>query len=211
MKQKPSGFTLVETSIVLSLLMVLMTLLAVYLARGRRISAETETYASVHDQASVLLRRISDELFRASHHYFDPTDGSGVTMLSYGPVSRPADPDEPFIEFEPINGKILWKKWVCFFLDGEGTIMRVEEKLASPDSELLVKPLPDVDTSYFRSLPMSSLQPISRKVKSFQVSLSSERTVTISVTTLAKTPVATAQESDKEVEIQVSTEVNLLN
>ncbi len=210
MTRRPSGITLVETSIVLSLVLILMTLLGAYLTKGQKFSLETDTYASVHNHASVVLRRISDELFRSSHRYLDNTDGRGVTMLSYGQISS-SDPEEPFIEFEPINGKILWKKWVCIFLDGSGRIMRAEERLATPDSELLTKPLPNVDTAYFRSLPLNSLRLVSREVKNFEVVRSSERTVTVSITTWARTPVAAARDSDKDVEITVSTEVNLLN
>lgn len=209
MRKRAAGITLIEVSIVLSLTLILMTILGVYLTKGQRFSLETDSYATAHNHASVVLRRVSDELFRASHRYLH-TDGSGVTMLSYGQVSS-GDPDEPFIEFEPINGKILWKKWVGFFLDASGKIMRAQERLMSPDSELLVKPLPDIDTAYFRSLPVASLQPISRQVKKFEVAPSSERTVTITITTWAKTPVATMRDSDKDVEITVTTEVNLLN
>lgn len=209
MRKRVAGITLIEVSIVLSLTLILMTILGTYLTKGQRFSLETDSYATVHNQASVVLRRVSDELFRSSHRYLH-TDGSGVTMLSYGQVSG-SDPDEPFIEFEPINGKILWKKWVGFFLDESGRIVRGQERLVSPDSELLVKPLPNVDTAYFRSLPADRLQPISRQVKKFEVINSSERTMTISLTTWAKTPVATMQESDKDVEITVTTEVNLLN
>lgn len=206
MRKRPVAFTLLEVALVFSLITLLLVLMSMYLVRGQRLVAETDAYASVRTSSNLILRRISDELYRASHRYIH-SETDGTIFLSYSP----ANDSDPFIGFEPLNGKITWRKWVGFFYDTDShTIFRAEEPLAAPDSELMTKPLPDVDIPFFRSLPANRRQPIGSSVKSFQVSTSGN-TVSISVTTSGEAPVSLIQDSDRAIEVTVSSVVSLLN
>jgi prepilin-type N-terminal cleavage/methylation domain-containing protein len=200
------GFSIIETVLVMSILSTLLMLVAFFFVRARHFTSDAETYSRVQRQANLSLRRITDDLTSASktwHQYF----GTSVVFLS----TEPNNATDPRLEFDSATGKVLWKKWVCYYYDAsQRSIIRSEIPLQTPVSDLTTKPLPNVDLVDFESAPAQKRRQIARDVKLFDVTGTGDSFI-ISVTCEATSPVPGRQQSDKMVEVTVTTEVNLLN
>lgn len=205
---KPRAFTLLEAAIVLSLTSLLLGLLAMYFVRGQRYAVDTETYASVQRQAAVVLRKITADLATGGFEYLDTDpDGSAVWFLSSGPTAE----GQPYVEFREETGRLIWKKWVCYYFDpANRTIMRAEQPLTTPDSELLAPPEPAADITAFRSSAAVIRQPVGREIKSFRASRTT-RGVQLRLAVQAEAPLPNTTLEQRETEVEVSSEVMLIN
>lgn len=208
MVKRCAGFTVVEVAMVMTLTLTLLTLMGMYMVRGQRYAAETETYSSVQSSANTLLRRITNELYRSSSKQVVVEPG-GLIFLSFGPTAA----EEPGrdLELDPETGKIIWKKWVGFYFDENSeTVLRgelaLEEKILDLDTP--VEPAMDLPT--FRVLPTVRRHPEPGRVKSFSATLIGNR-VRLRLRTHGVAPVVTHTEEQKQVEVSVETEVSLLN
>lgn len=207
-RSKRSGFTLIEAAIVLALTAALLALLAMYFVRGQRYAADTETYATVQRQSSIVLRKLTSDLATGAYQHLDTSpDGDAVWFLSSGPTAE----GQPYVEFREENGKIFWKKWVCYYFDAaSGTVMRAEQPLASPDSELLAPPSPAADVETFRTSPAVARQPVGRQISRFRASRTT-RGVQIRLATMAEAPLTNSTADQRETEVEVSSEIMLIN
>lgn len=203
------GVTLLEAVIVFSLMAGLMTLVTMFFVRGQRYTIATETYATVQRQATAVLGRITDEMYKgARRQMVVGTDNRDVVFLSFSPVD-PAGPEEPAVQFESTTGRLVWKKWVAFTYDESSKeVRRVEVPLASPVTDLAVPVVPEPDLPALRT--SSTARPIGRDVSRFEV-YPSAGGVSVSVTVGRLMPVAALSEAQKDVSVNVKMEVNLLN
>jgi hypothetical protein len=191
---------------VMTLTLALMTLMALFLVRGQRYAAEIETYSSVQSSANTLLRKMTDDIYRSSADQV-VVGGSGLIFLSFGPT----DDDQPPLELEATTGKILWKKWVAYYLDGPSeTIYRGELPLADTLTDLSVAAAPAVDLATFPSAPGVSLRTLPGKVKAFSVTQMGDR-IRLRLRTRGMAPISARTDAQREVEVSVETDVALLN
>ncbi len=204
--RRARGFTLVEAGVVLSLLAVLMTLVALYFVRGRRYTAQTETYAGVQRTANQIVRRVTDDLYRGSAQQ-SQTNSNSVLFLSF---SLPGG-SEPYLTLEPTSGKILWQKWVGYYHDPvRQAVIRTEVPLDSPTSDVMISPEPEIALT---DLPTVSgpHQPFGEgQVRDFSVRSTGKRFV-VSLTAHGVAPESGASDSEREVSVTVTSEVSLMN
>ncbi len=203
------GVTLLEATIVLSLMVALMVLVTMFFVRGQRYTIATETYAAVQRQATQVLGRMTEEMYRGSRRQLVVgTDNKDVGFLSFAPVEG-SGPDEPLVEFEPNTGRLVWKKWVAFAFDSSRQeVRRVEIPLISEVTELATPANPPGDVALFRSSPESRL--LSRDVSRFEV-YQSAGGVSVSLTVSRLMPVSALSDEQKDVFVNVKMEVNLVN
>lgn len=206
--QANKGFTLLEAALVFSLLLVLMALMAAYLIQGKRYALESESYASVQRNNARLLRTVTNDLYRATKNYLHlEPDGQALWFLS----SAPNDDSEPYLEFQEQTGKIIWKKWVCYYYDPTtSSIIRAEQPLDTPESELLIPPSPSVDLTFFQTSASVNKQPLSRSVSAFTAS-SSGQGVLISITCREEAPITNSHQEYRQVEVSAATLITLQN
>jgi hypothetical protein len=205
-ERRSRGFTLVEGLIVCTLLLGMMGLVAAFFSRGQRYTVETNSYATVQRDANEILRKVSDDLYRATTNQCRPGPGS-IVFLSYGPT----DADQPPLELENPGGKILWKKWVGYYLDAPSkTMYRTEVPLDDKTSDLMTAPDPDVDDAYVRSEPGLARRPCGHGVSSFVVTPSPTR-FRIALTTTGAANLTGWDENQRKIEVTVSTEISVLD
>ena len=208
MVRRPPGFTLIEAAIVFALMAALMTLVSMYFVRGQRYQADTETYATVQKNSSVVLRKVTSDLYTGTvkEMQVSPAEDA-VWFLS----SRPNGPDQPFLQFDAKTGKIVWRKWVCYYYDSVGkALVRAEVPLDPPDSELLMPPTPAVSLAFFQTSPSVTKQPVGRRVNEFRVGRTTKGVI-VSLSTQAEAPLTNTEANDRLVQVQISSEVTLIN
>ena len=207
-KRRLRAFTLLEAAIIFSLMALVMVLVTMYFVRAQRYAADTEAYASVQRDATVVLRKVSSDLYAATLKeigYSDDQDA--VWFLS----SRASAPGQSFVEFREETGRIVWRKWVCYYFDAaSGELVRAERALDSPDSELLNSPTPTPSLAYFRTSPDVLRQPVGRKLKAFRVSPTTKG-VNVALTTHGEAPVTNSTAEQRLVECSLATQVTLIN
>ena len=199
--------------IVFSLLLLLLSLVAAYFVRGQQYIADTEAYLTAQREADKTLRQISTQLSRATTEHLksftqsDPSDDpSYIYFLSF----LSDVPDAPYILFDPSTHNIVWRKWICFYHDPLlGELFRADIPLTPETSDLLNKPLPNVDhTSFLTANPKS----IGRQITTFSVSDdSTNKVVTLALRARVLSPVPLRNDSDKLIEIRLRSQVTLPN
>ena len=208
MVRRSPGFTLVEVGLVMTLTLTLLTLMGVFLVRGQRFAAETETYSTVQSSANTLLLRMTNELYRSSSKQVVVEPG-GLVFLSFG--AKPDEEPPLDLQLDPETGKILWKKWVGFYFDeGSQTIFRGELGLSENLLDLDTPAEPAIDLPLFRTLPEVRRVPEPGRVKSFQASKVGN-SVHLRLRTHGSAPIATQTDEQRQVEVSVETSVSLLN
>lgn len=206
MVSRSRGTTLIELCLVFAMVGVIMTLVSLYFVRARHYASDTETYSTVQRQANLALRRLTDAFYKGSKEW-DQYYGDSVIFLS----SEALTPSEPDLEFDAMTGEIVWKKWVCFYHDPVSQqIIRAEQPLALPTSNLLTQPEPEVSPEYFRTESALTRRTVARDVKNFQV-VGTGTSYEVTVTCEAFSPVPGKSEEEKRVEVTVTTEIFLLN
>ena len=203
---KHRGFTILETVLVMSILSGLMLLVTIFFSRARHYTSETETYSRVQRQANICIRKLADAFYSASRKYTQYY-GNSVIFLSSDPVQS----TDPRLEFDPLTGKIMWKKWMLFAHDAAKEEVYSEQvPLDSPTAELLNLPAPDVDLPYFASNALATRRIVARNVKDFNVQGTGVSFI-VTVTCEDSAPVPGRTDNDKIVEVSVTSEISLLN
>jgi hypothetical protein len=204
-RTRSSGFTLVEGLIVCTLLLGMMGLVAAFFDRGQRYTVETNSYATVQRDANEILRKVTHDLYQATSEQ-SRTGPSSVMFLSYGPTAA----GDPPIEMENPSGRILWRKWIAYYLDiPSETLYRTEVPLDAPTSTLMSSPQPDIDNSYIRGEPGLERRPCGQGVSAFVV-VHSGRKFKISLTTVGAANLTGLDETQRKIEVTVSTEITVL-
>lgn len=203
------GVTLLEAVVVLSMMIGLMVLITMFFVRGQRYATASEAYSSLQREATLTLSRITDEIYRgSSRHIVFGEDNKAVIFLSYSPNEPVSATDKP-VEFDDSAGRIVWKKWVCFFHDeARREVRRVEVPLESTTVDLTAVPAPEPLFSVFES--SVSQRSIGKNVREFLV-LPNGTSLSVSLRFQSLMPLALLNENQKNIDIDVSMEVNLIN
>lgn len=216
------GLTIIEMTLVLSLVVSLLVLVAVFLTKGQRYAAATHAYAAVQSEANLLLNRVTNELYHCSRHHLKVGPSvDEIAALSFAPVKPDAVTEFP-VEFEASTGKIFWKKWVAFYYQSSTKqVLRVELPLdaelidlaqSEANPELYPPPSPTADFAYFRSL--GTARPLGSKVESFEVSVApggNASLVKVKLTVGDRLPVPGLQEGQKNVSVTTEMMMSLIN
>lgn len=207
-RRQQRAFTLLEASLVFCLLLLLMALVTMYFVRGNRYAIETETYATVQRASNQLLRRITNDLYRAAKSYLHiEPDGQAFWFLS----SEPVQPEQPFLEFEETGGQIVWKKWVCYYRDPTTDVVsRAEQPLDPATANLLTAPEPAVDLGHFRSSASVHRKEVAQNIVRFAVS-AADGGVLVSLTSHKQAPLTETTATQRTVEVSASQQIRLTN
>ena len=190
----------------MTLTLTLMTLMTMYLVRGKNFAAETETYASVQRSANQLLRRISNDIYHSSAKNNQITTNT-VIFLSFAPT----DSSDPELELEADSGLIMWKKWVSYYYEaGQTTLFRAELPLTTPTSDLTTAPGPSMDAVIVRTQPDVVRRPLATNVTDFNIS-GTPKMLKVRLTTQGDSPVASVSDAQRRVSVTVETEISIVN
>lgn len=208
MVRKPQGMTLPEVLVVAVLILGMMGIVSAYFIQGQRYNSEIGTYASVQRNATDTLARIIRELNQSTSLYSQTNTGNGVLFLSFGPT---VDGDPPLL-LDPTNGKIIWRKWVAILHDIENQkLLRVEVPLASATSQLTAAPAPEVPLdSSIQTLPEASRRPLAEAISAFQIKPLG-RGFKISLTSTGTVPVAALTETQRKLDVSVTSTIAVQN
>lgn len=174
MTRRAPGFTLVETMIYSSLLLILLGGISTVLGLGSRYYREVQALAEVQREAAAGGAALRMEI--AETRGPSLTVGlapAGLVLLSPRPDSGPWVHDS--------SGSLLWQRWVCFYLESRGgvsTLVRKEKKLAAPTA---VPPEPVWTTALFRDSAVLPGHVVARNVTGLQVTVGSRVDVRLEV------------------------------
>jgi type II secretory pathway pseudopilin PulG len=133
------GFTLVEVVVYSSVLLFLLGGIFMVVEGGSRYFRLAEAHETVNQQAVIAMSRIRGELTNGSQASLNPSNTPQDHILFLSPFGMD-DTNEDDYEYD--GTQLIWKKWVCFYLDGEDRLVRAE--FDTPDSpDPSVPPLPN--------------------------------------------------------------------
>jgi Prokaryotic N-terminal methylation motif len=131
--RNPRAFTLLEVTVYSALLLVLMGGVYAVVIGGFKYLRLAQAHETVNQQAAIGMKRITMELANASQSGYvvgGPAADQHIMFLSMsGPL--PADPDDRTFQ----GAQVEWKKWVCFYRNGNGQLVRAERPLAGPATD----------------------------------------------------------------------------
>lgn len=193
------GVSVVETLIVSALFFGLLTLLVAFFMKGNRMAVKTEAMSRVQHEASRLARAVAGDLYQGTWKWSQWSNGNLIVLSS-----RPNDVSEPALEFKPLTGEVLWKKWVAFVLDpNSGEVRRHEVPLASNTADLTTVPLPMLNLPDLPTLPPGGGRVVGRNILEF-APMGSPTSGTIEFRVKAGTEVALGNLSKEEKVVEVA-------
>ena len=161
---RKSGFTLIEILVACSLLSFLLGGVFLLVQAGLRFLRQGEVQQTVHQQAQVASRRLTDELSNSDsgNIYFAADE---VMFLS--PEQLRNSPNYRLYTFS--TGLLEWHKWVCYYRTANRELHRAEIGIAPitvppnpaftltrPDFEAVVAPLNSVVARNISRLEITS-------------------------------------------------------
>lgn len=179
-RRRYTGLTIIEVVIFTTILFGLMSILTLFLIKGRHYARQTESYGFSQREATKIIRKASDDLYQGTSKYFN-LGANSFYFLS----SRPLNNEAP-VEFDLNTGGTLWKSWVCYsysYDPAEQEVTRSMILLTSPTSNLTSAPLPNVTLANFIAAQPSDRQAVGRGVHSFSILPAGISVYTLSVTT----------------------------
>lgn len=125
------GFTLIEVSVYSLVLLLLLGGVFMVVEGGLRYFRQAEAQETVNQQASIALARVRQELANASQSgvYLQKAPREHILFLS--PFGKKGSGQDQY-EYGVDGSQVLWKKWVCFYVDSEDRLVRAESELSTP-------------------------------------------------------------------------------
>ena len=194
------GFTLVEILVACTLLTFLLGGVFLLVQAGLRFLRQGEVQQTVHQQAQVASRRLTDELSNSDsgNIYFASDE---VMFLS--PERLRDNPDYRLYTF---NGGLLeWHKWVCYYRTASRELHRAEIELPSqvtvPPNPAFALTRPDFEAV---SAPLNSV--VARNISGLEITAGAvPQTFQVSITARGEV------NSDQFTEINLTSTVKLNN
>jgi hypothetical protein len=200
------GVSVVEVLIVAVLFFGLLSLVASFLVKGKRLAVRTESLSSVQQEAVKLTRALAQDLNRGTQ--IDMRWASGALVFL---SSKAVDPtSEPELEFEAGTGRVVWKQWVGYYLDPASMeVRRFTQALASPSSDpfsitggLLETDLP--------GLPSSQGRVVARQILDFvPTGRVAENLMEFRVRAQGQVPLGNLTDQEKIIEVELSTMIRM--
>ena len=218
--ERRRGFSLIEVIVALSLLGLLLGGILLVYTIGNRYLQQAATAAGVQQQSMVALSLLERELYNAPQISVNWQAGAFPTnyvwFLSAEGVSAPSG------GYRFQNGKLLFQKWVCYYLDTtpgyspDFRLRRCEVALNSPTEDLKLPPPADPLFSIpnlpaFLSISSSTVvcNCVAPSVGAFQVTQPPDSTnvYDVSLTTQDQTPVSMTSDKNKVVSLTLTSRV----
>lgn len=198
------GSTIVEIMIFAGILLGLMVVLTTFLVQGRRYARQTESYGYAQREATKIIRKLSDDLYRATQVHSNQ-ESSRMYFLSSLP-----DSGGPPVRFDPNTGKTFWNRWVYYSYDTTNrTVVRATIPLDTPTSTLGTIPQPSVAFSDFASAP--DLRPIGVGVESLTITSIGSAVYQVEVKTRFTGTSAAAPSNRSFAEVSLAATIRLPN
>lgn len=135
------GFSLIELVVASALLMFLTGGITLVTMNGMRYFRLGYAYQTAQQQALVAMRKMVDELQNSRRDSVSssssPSVDPHVTFLS----ARAPEPNAGSLVHDD-QGRLLWQKWVCYYLSTDRQLIRSERPLDETPPGLVVPPLP---------------------------------------------------------------------
>jgi prepilin-type N-terminal cleavage/methylation domain-containing protein len=198
------GFTIVE--VIICSVMMLVLLLGVYamLTNGTRYARQTEAYAYAQREGVLVARALTNEVSNSVKN--SAYTGSGwFEFLSGEP------PDGSGLAFDPISGKIIWRKWVGYYYRAsDRTLVRAEIPLTTPTS--VAAPLPEPPGSPPTDFINAAIQRVvGHSLDSFTAAVSSQGYWDFTIVTSYQAAVPGSQDQTKTARVTLVSRVHILN
>ncbi len=200
--------SIAEVLVVASLFFGLLALVVLFFVRGNRLAVRSEMFGRVQNEAILLTRALSRDLYQSTWEWTQWDDGQ-LIFLSSRPLSANAG-SEPAVEFESGTGRVIWKKWVAYILDDEtGRVLRYEEPMSPPRADLtgVTSPFELADLS---DLEQSQMRVVARQISSFvPEGLVGPNLVRFRVVARGELPLGNLSEDEKVIEVGMVTSIRL--
>ncbi len=198
-RTRQKGFSLVEVALATTLLLLLMGGLYLLVVKGLHSLADARAYSDSRQESLKGMHLLAWELANSTRDGVYPS-GNAVWFLS---AQAPVPGSSP-VAFDAA-GNLYWKKWVCYYLDAAGDLVRSELALSSPVTVPLPVPTPSPSLSAFQSVTGPGKRVVARGIKDFQVTQVSGTVYSIKVVGEQYTG------SDKPTQVELVTEVKVRN
>jgi hypothetical protein len=199
------AFTVVEVIVALSLLAILLTGIYGVLTLGFRNAREAEIFETVHREALVGMKKITDEVVLTTKATVNPLASGSDHLVFASPQKPNGTPDHHLYTYDG-NGNLQWYKWVCFYRDaGNNTVYRAEIPI---DPSSAPAPAPPAASSQppltdFINLPANERVPVFRNCNLLQFNDGATAPATVRVTLETEKDV----NSDKQTRMHLENEV----
>ena len=206
--KRPRGVSIAELLIVSILFFSLMSLVTMFMVRGKRMSVRTDTLCRVQNEAIKLTRKLTEDLNRGTiwGGLTGQWQNGGLIFLS----SKPLDSSTgPALEFDP-KGRIVWKQWVAYYRDpSTNEVRRFSKPLPSEVSDPALAAgswmLPDLP-----GLPPSEGHTVAVGIVEFYpTGRDLEDAMEFLVKGQAEVPLGNLKQAEKLVEVEISTMIRL--
>jgi len=135
------GFSLIELVVTSALLLFLTGGITLVTMNGMRYFRLGYAYQTAQQQALVAMRKLVDELQNSRRDSVSssssPSPEPHLVFLS----ARPPEPTTGALVHD-VDGRLLWQKWVCYYLTTDRQLVRTERPLDETPPGLIVPPLP---------------------------------------------------------------------
>jgi hypothetical protein len=119
------GFTLIEVAVYSAVLLLLLGGVFMVVEGGMRYFRLAEAHETVNQQAVIAMGRIRGELANGSQTSLNPGAAPQPHILFLSPFGMDGSGEEEY-EYGGNGTQVLWKKWVCFYRDGQSRLVRAE-------------------------------------------------------------------------------------
>ena len=202
------GMSMIEVIVAGTMTLSLLILTYTILSQGIHYARETEANASAQQESHKAMRQIVRELTNSVKEHSDP-GGSYITFLSAEPLTGQGTGPS----FDPSTGRLVWKKWVCFWHDASAkTLVRAEIALTPAISDLTSVPSPVVPLNTpFLALPASEKRIVARGVEKFEAANAGQRSFKLELQVRTTASIATRQEATKQNQVNLASRVTVVN
>ncbi len=203
------GFNLLELALAMSMLVAFMILTHMTLFHGIGFVQQTDSYTYPQKEGAVLLRRIREELSNGHEKWV--VLGSNAASIRFLSAQNP-EPQAPRLDFDSTNGRLFWKKWVCFLWQSTSQqVLRMELALDSPTSNLTNEPDPSPLPDEFLTTSNVRQRRLARGIVDFEILPSGPGKYTVRLTAQRLVPVSSRRSTPERVQVHLETTVAILN
>ena len=207
-KRDARGIRLIEAIVVLGMLLFILAGVFLLLHSGQRYTRETEAYSAAQQQASSVVRGLTVELGQSVSRFTKYGPGYIIFLSSRAPETSGG----PDFEFDPASGRLVWKKWVCYYHDAtENQNLRAEIPLDTATADLAAEPTPvSVDPTPYQD-PGVTKRIVGRGITNFTITGATGSAYDFEVISRVMAAVPAKDDDYKVVEITLGSRVTMLN
>jgi len=166
-RTKPRAFSLIEVVVAGSVMLGLLSILYLIAVAGLQLFMQTRAYQGVQQEILKGISRLTRDLSNSCKEHLSYDNGFNPYLRFLSP-ERPA-PENGF-EYDPQSARLRWWKWLCYFAEPQGNLVRAEVALTGgPITQLVPAPSPIPALAAFQAQTAPALLVVARQVELFQV------------------------------------------